>query len=758
MVRERALLKTEQKIAEEISLDLGVSYDFAKILVTRGIKSVEDAKIFLRPKKEYLQDPLWLKNMSLAKDRIAEAKENGETVVIYGDYDADGISAVTVLYKCLKIYGIDGLYTVIPERKDGYGLTSGVYERVLEYYNPDLIITVDCGIGSKVEVEELKDLGVDVIITDHHELPEELPDCIVVNCHQKGENDDYDYLCGAGVAYKLGRALIGDKADGFLDMVALATIADSMPLTKENRILVSLGLKLFQSGKAQLPLKILSEVCDVKEFTATSLTYSLIPRVNAAGRMGDAYSALALFMSDDPAEIRRLSKKLNDYNQERQSECENLYKEAKEKLEEQGNKSKCIVLSGENWQSGLIGIVAARLAEEYKKPTVLLSGKDVLHGSARSSTDINIYSAINSLKELTTTFGGHSQAAGVGLKEENLEEFKIGIEKYITENYDASAVLSVTEVDMIADKPFSMEFAKELQLLEPCGIENKKPLFAVKCGKLTATPLKYGSSHLSFKTDCINMLWFGGLDYAPLVNSYYEKYVIFEPNVSTYMGVESLKGFARGVELAVEDGELIRAQVLDCALKDFSLKNGDYELIDEDLTKKLIEKSKKEIYGTLFIASDINTLKKFDLDFYDKFLLKPTKSGNVNAVCIGFSGTLPTGYNQVVYLDKPLKVRDFGSAKVYVNGNTYGLQGVTVDRNVLGRIYLKLKGGVFRGSLLSVAIENEFKESISEVLFALYVFKELGLIKHENGALSVNSGVRAELTASSIYNAVKENV
>ena len=758
MVKEKVFDKTKEFLAKDISLKSGVSIDFAKILISRGVDSAESAEEFLHPDRSRMQNPLWLKNMAEAVERVRLAKEREETVVIYGDYDADGISAVTVLFKCLKIFGIEELYTVIPERADGYGLTQGVYERVLEYYNPDLIITVDCGIGSYNEVEDLKDLGVDVIVTDHHELPEVLPDCTVVNCHQKGENDDYDYLCGAGVAYKLGKALIGDRADDFLDLVAVATVADSMPLTKENRIIVSEGLKLMRSGKMQRPLKVLAEVCEVKEFTATSLTYSIIPRINAGGRMGDAYSALELFMSDDPLKMRELAKKLNDYNVKRQTECDLLYNSAKAKLENDGD-GKCIVLYDEEWQSGLIGIVSARIADEYKKPTILLRKEgDTLHGSARSSTDINVYLAINSVKDLTLTFGGHSQAAGVGLKLENLEEFKKGVNKFISENYDVSFVSTVTEVDKIIDKPFTMDFAKELLRLEPCGVENKRPTFAVKCGRLQVAPLKYGSSHISFKTDYLDMLWFGGLDYAPLLNSYYEKFVVFEPNVSSYMGVESLKGFARGVELSVENTEFLKAQITDGALRDFGEKQGDYQLIDADFTKKLIESAKKEIYGTLFIASDFKTLSEFDLGQFDKYLLKPAKCGTVSAVCLGISGSGVKGYKKVVYLDRPLFVKDFNGAEVFVNKDINGYGELDAERSVLLGVYAKLKGEIFRGSILSVALENDFGYSKEEVVFALYLFKELGIIDTNGGLIKVNVGKRAELASSKMYQAVKGNV
>ena len=343
-----------ENLIKEISGRCGVSTAFAKLLVTRGIKSAEEAEKFIRPDKKYLHDPFLFGAMEVVTERIKSAKENGETVVIYGDYDADGISATAIMYRGLKLFGIDA-YAVVPERENGYGLTEGVLERVLEEYCPDLIITVDCGISAYAEIEELKDLGVDVIVTDHHEIPERIPDCAVINC-KLGDGYPFDGLCGAGVAYKVIRALIGEEADKFLDLVAVATVADSMPLTDENRILVSEGLKLIKSGRCSKIVRAITESGGAKELAASSLAYSVAPRVNAAGRMGDAYSALVAFTSDDNFEIKILADKLNSYNAARQTECDVLYKAAKEKLKTKSPLSRIIILYDESWKSGIIGI------------------------------------------------------------------------------------------------------------------------------------------------------------------------------------------------------------------------------------------------------------------------------------------------------------------------------------------------------------------------------------------------------------------
>ncbi len=753
MIKARELPNGSENLIREISLKAQISLDLAKILVSRKIDSVEKAIEFLNPDINNLEDPYLMCGMKDAVERIQRAKDDGETVVVYGDYDADGISAVAILTKCLKIFGIEA-YSVIPERKDGYGLTAGVYEQIIEEISPDLIITVDCGISAYNEVEDLKDLGVDVIVTDHHEIPDVIPDCIVVDCHIKGEKEHFEYLCGAGVAYKLGYCLIGEKANSFLDMVAIATIADSMPLVGENRILVSKGLEILRSGNAQKCLKILGEVSEVKEFTAHTLTYGFAPRINAAGRMGDAYSALELFLTEDAFKMRTLSEKLNAYNLQRQAECDALYRSAKEKIALNGlNKS--IIVYGEDWNGGLIGIVATRLVEEYRKPVIMFSLSDgILHGSARSVANLNIFSAINSVKDLTKSFGGHSQAAGVTIKLENLKEFERRLNDYLDKNYDISVFLPQTEVDMVISEPFTLKFANELKLLEPCGVDNRRPTFAVVCNEVNAAPIKYGSPHVSFKTDYIDMIWFGGAENLSALNAPLKKYVVFEPNVSVYMGNESLKGFVKAIEPIAEKSDVIKIESLGRQFKGLTEKNGDYQLIEGDIVENLIKKAEKEIYGTLFVVNDFDTLSKFDLSKFEMCALGHIHKGNVSSVSYGLSGDIPSGYKKIVYLDKPLSVLK-SDAEIFVNGEYCGLnESLKSDRQTMGEIYLTIKRNAFRGSYERIALSEEFNCSPAEVLFALYVFDELGIIYYQGNLLKVNSEKKVELTQSKIYNAV----
>ena len=290
MIYEKQSQSRDENLIKDISETFGVSLRFAKILTKRNINTVEQAKKFLYPSLSDLGDPFLMSGMKEAVDRI-NAVSSEEVIVVYGDYDVDGISAATILTKCLRFMGKTA-YAVIPERSDGYGLSEAVIERALEEFCPDLLITVDCGISAVNEVEYLHDLGVDVI-----------------------------GLCGAGVAYNLSRALIGDKADEFLDVVALATMADNMPLIDENRVLVKEGLKRIRQGNCIAAIKSLLKIANVKEITATSLSYSVAPRVNAAGRMGNANVALAAFLSEDENEVGMLAEQLHDFNVKRQNDC-----------------------------------------------------------------------------------------------------------------------------------------------------------------------------------------------------------------------------------------------------------------------------------------------------------------------------------------------------------------------------------------------------------------------------------------------------
>ena len=407
----------EREKVKKFAADLHLSETTVSILFARGIDSEEQIRAFLNPAAKNFLSPFLMQGMKEAVELITRARDEEWRVAIFGDYDADGIGALTILSRALKEFGIEP-YLHVPERTDGYGLSIAAIDKIFDEFLPDLFITVDCGISCAEEVEYIKEQGAYVIVTDHHELPKTLPDCIVINPKLK---DDYPYdnLAGAGVAFKLSTALIGAKANGLLDFCALSTVADSVPLLGENRDIVSEGVKLIERERRPAFSALLGSNAEI---SAQTLAFTIAPRLNAAGRMGDAASALKLFTSDDEEEIYALALKLNEYNAQRQKYCEQLHAEADEIVQAKGAHRNIVMAYGEHWNAGFVGIVAARLAEEYSRPCLLfVKNGNMYRGSARSVEGINIFEALTACSEYIEEFGGHAQAEGVNVREENFD-------------------------------------------------------------------------------------------------------------------------------------------------------------------------------------------------------------------------------------------------------------------------------------------------------------------------------------------------
>ncbi len=546
IIYPKALSEDGLKTIKELSFKCGILPETARLLYDRGIRDYESAERFLHPSKKRLLNPFGLSGMREATERLKTAKERGERVLVFGDYDADGICATTILCGCLAEYGINAL-KIVPEREEGYGLNVEKIESLNAENKLDLIITVDCGISDAEKIRGIKDKGIDVIVTDHHEPPEILPDCICINPKIKGQNYGFDGLCGGGVAYKLGYALIGEKADEYLDFAALATVADSMDLIGENRDIVVEGLKLINTNPRAAFRTFLGDT--QKEITAQTLAYSVAPRINAGGRMGDANAALMLFSSTDQKEIFDLSVKLNVYNATRQSLCEEAFVTAKETIAKTGaDADRIIVVRGDDWKAGVLGIVAAKLAENYNKPVIVFAKCDnVYKGSARSVGGINIYDAVSAVKEYLTAFGGHSQAAGLSVTEENFDNFRRAINAYAEKTFGEIDTEKEIYVDIRAEGEIPVRLAEEIELLEPFGVGNRRPLFAINVDETVMTPLKEGSPHYSFGTEAVEMLDFNGAGDVPTLACPVTKTLVFELNISTFRNKRSIKGFLRNV-------------------------------------------------------------------------------------------------------------------------------------------------------------------------------------------------------------------
>ena len=486
-------------LIKNLSSALGIDAYLAEMLLNRGVTNAEKAKKFLYPSKENFEDPFTLSGMKQAAERIRQAVENGETIVVYGDYDCDGITATATLYGYLSSIGAN-VYYYIPNRfETGYGLTTETLETIAENYFPDLIVTVDCGISSKEEAEYCEEvLAVDLIVTDHHTLPQELPNVIVVNPKLDPGSPCYD-LCGAGVAFKLVQALGGlDAAWKYVELAAVATVADVVPVTGENRLIVSLGLNKINSREPiNKGLRILIQSIALRSAVDThAVGFQIAPRINSLGRLGDASETVRLFVSDEFVEIQGLVEKMNHANEVRKSLVEKTYTEARHMLNEYDLAThKIIMLYNQEWSSGIVGLVAGRMRSEFNRPVILLTGEDELVGSGRAGEGVDMHATIKSAEKFLVKFGGHKGAAGLTVLRENMIDARNAMDDFLDKTYPDSAFSRSNAYEFeIKPEEVTLQLAKDVALLEPFGEGNPKPLFKFSSDNITFMPLSNGES------------------------------------------------------------------------------------------------------------------------------------------------------------------------------------------------------------------------------------------------------------------------
>lgn len=743
------LNSSQEKIVCDISYNCGITYDTARLLYYRNHDTVEKAKAFLSPNKSKLLNPFDFSTMQQAVDRIKLAKDLNQKVVVFGDYDADGVCALSVLNSCLKEFGIEA-ELFIPEREEGYGLNLEKIAESERQKHIDLLITVDCGISDYEKIEILKENGTDVIVTDHHEPPLTLPDCLIINPKVKELGYQFEGLCGAGVAYKLGYALIGEKANNYLDFVALATIADNMDLVGENRSIVIEGLKIFNNN-VRLPFKYLI-TDNNRKINAQTLAYSIAPRVNAGGRMGDALSALKLFISKDEKEIFDLAVKLNTYNTARQVECDNIYREAKEKIKnEKLYQNPVILVADEKWKTGFIGIVASKLVEDYSRPVIVFAdGVDTFKGSARSIDGINILNVINDCSDLLVGFGGHSQAAGVTVEKCNLRALQQKMSVLVNEKYGSFEKENKVYVDWKIDKPIDSKFVQELEMLEPFGIGNRKPLFSVDVNRVDLKPLREGSPHYNFNTEFIEILDFNGEKDVSELALPIDKTIVFELNRSVFKGKESVKGYLKTVVSNYGDFSNLSLEIFRNEL----LKGKNQQ--KKDITYvNYCDNLVKDGYGILYVLSDPKNANKYKgLEKLPKTLFDAHTFNGKNGLVVSLS-TAPSGYSKIVYLDNPMFVLDTDIETIVVkdvSGKNF-FENVSTDRQYFERVF-NILNDVINQEYFDVKMRYENMDSIEnpyQFIFSSEVFFELGFFEIKNGQIKRNYNEKSLLTNSKIY-------
>jgi len=508
MLNKRWTIKNveDEYSVKSLADSLNISEILASLLVERNIKTFPEAKQFFRPSLESLHDPFLMDNMEEATTRLIEALTENQLICIYGDYDVDGTCATSVLYLFLKELDANVEYYIPKRLEEGYGLSKAAIDHVKEK-GTSLLITVDCGITAIEETEYANELGMDVIICDHHQPKEVLPNALAILDPLKPScNYPFKYLSGAGVAFKLAQGAcerIGkrDLPLQYLDLVALAGAADIVPLNDENRVLVAEGLNMINNNPRPA-MEALIEVSHLQpgQLNSGQVVFTIAPRINAVGRMGDAERAVELLIADDKSEALKLARILETENYARRKIDVNTFDSAIEMVDNYLDMKNdlAIVLHYEDWHPGVIGIVASRLVEKYHRPTVLLTTIDgIAKGSARSISNFNIYEALEKCEDTLLHFGGHRAAAGVAVEVNKVEEFKEKFNNVVRESVTVDDLLPEIKIDnRLKFSEITPKFLKILEQFSPFGPGNMRPVFLSENVQISNMPRIVGTNHL----------------------------------------------------------------------------------------------------------------------------------------------------------------------------------------------------------------------------------------------------------------------
>ena len=503
MIKKWEYYQPNEEDVEKIKNHNNISKLLAKVLINRGIKEDNEINKFLYPKIDDLNDPFLLNDMNIAVDRILRAKENKEKVTVYGDYDVDGITSIAVLVKFFRELGINIEYYLPSRLEEGYGLNNDALKKIKDN-GTDLLITVDCGISAYEEVEYAKSIGLEVIITDHHECPEKLPDTFaIIDPKRPDSTYPFNSLAGVGVTFKLIHAisirldLDRKKYLKYLDIVCLGTVADIVPLVHENRVIVKYGLMLVKETR-NIGLRALIKLSGYSKIDSSLISFGLAPRINACGRMGKADLALNLLLTNDVFEAESIATELNTINRERQEVEKRIMEDAIKIIEDEKlYEDDVIVVGKEGWHHGVIGIVASKITEMYYKPSILVCFEEgVGKGSGRSVDGFDLHKALNFCIDDLTRFGGHEMAIGLTISQENLEKFRSDINEYAKNVIDKDKVPTIKVDSEINADMISLEKLKDLEILEPYGEANPMPLFVYKNIKVDGVRLLSNDKHL----------------------------------------------------------------------------------------------------------------------------------------------------------------------------------------------------------------------------------------------------------------------
>lgn len=775
--------EADNRIVEDLALNLKVGNELATLLAMRGLHDVESAKLFLNPNIANLTPVEEYNGMTEAATRIKTAVDCGESIVIYGDYDCDGVCATAILYSYLKELGAQVAFYVPNRKKEGYGINREALEDIAERLYSDLIITVDCGITAVEDIDyAINVLGIDVIVTDHHEPPEIIPDCIVIDAKVDRKENTFNELCGAGVALRLVEAIGGIKAmAGYIDLACIATIGDIVPLVEDNRIIVDYGIKII-NARARQSVKLLLENAGISvetAVTATDIAYKIVPRINAIGRLSDPAKAVEMFVEVDYFYIKSLVEQANEFNKERQQYTDDLAQDALNKLENYDlQNNKIIVLYDERWEAGVLGIACSKLVTIFRRPVILMTVSDgVYKGSARSIEGVNLYECLNATKSFIKSYGGHSMACGLVVEMANIEGFTFAINEYMRK-FSNELFLPKYEYDIeLSAEEFSVELFDEIAWLEPYGTDNPMPSILVQ--DLTTPFVQIGNTkHIkNYVNDSLEFVYFSEFANINKYNIASSKAVIAECCNRCFGNRKYTQALVKNILTeAIQDTE---KDYLDVKYIYQSKYEGssvfEINYITETMALDLIGDS---IYGACYIAYTTQTYNKYKDLLGDKLVVTelntlPTENPyNSLVLDINIKQNLQY-FDKIIFLDAPIKLGLIDYMLLKMNAQIYVLDGEkeSTVANVgnkfpsydeMRNIYKEIKSIIEQGKYKNInELHNAYavsgKANIIKFYIAFYVFFELKIIKL-SGKFFIDTTIKTSLENSEIYTKIREVV
>lgn len=751
-----------------------------KYLEKKFGKDSFDREKYLNPSLEFLRDAGTLTDIDLAVKKIKDAIADNKKILVYGDYDSDGICASTVLYLHLKKLGAN-VDVFIPNRfENGYGISVDAIEIILSDYQPDLIVTVDLGITAVEEVEIIKQEGVDIIITDHHLPLDEVPDCILIDPKYNNINYGFDGLCGAGVAYKLVEALSGrEEANKYLDIVAVATVGDIVPLVDENRVIAKFGIDKINAGDCLPSLKFIKEKLEIEKLTSTDISFKIVPRLNSCGRMDNALKVFEFLIQTEKAELESHYADIESDNNLRLATIEKSNKLIDKLLQKNNFNEPSILLTGD-FHEGTVGIVASRIVHDFNKPTIIFAKTEngTLKGSGRSIESIDLHKIIASMSDKLINFGGHKMAIGLEIEEDFFDEFKNELnEKILEVAKPEDFLIQHKESDIeLTEDDLDGGFSKQLDLLEPFGESNEKPKLSIVQNKMIVQPIneKAFKHYKCFTRKNNALVAFNSYKESLICKSDFEKKLFIDLNTTYFRGKEQRVCYLKSLEILnakfeENNSEDFLSAIYNLYYSVFDFNNEEKYHLEADLKNIIKQKFFESPYGTVVVATnseDLKTIKELGLENYINY--EPFKNSQNVVVCSTrqiYNLKDVQGYKNIIFLHRYFDNEHLyfsQSLDVFESDKKMALtENLSGDRMVFARVYKLINSfsALKSNDVLDFCEKLAIKDtslSMCQILFSTCVFMELNFIEFDEvlNQMTLLKSKKAEITSSKFYKTI----